>query len=164
MDHLIIPVVGSRQDGDTIHIDMTDVSEICFCKLLDPEERPITPCPLDEAQRTEALGRVAAGLRALQGKRAEEPEAERETLCGWGAGDYVSWDVPHVGVATVRITGTGSRYNPSLSYESWDGVTESVEGSAYMSLADKVRRWRRATAQERARFDDLATPAPANWF
>ncbi len=169
MDHMIIDVVGSREDGNVIHIDMTQVTKACLtCRMVDEDERPTTPCPLDQEQRREQLAGLSAALRGLQVARTQAAEAvpvEAPRVPGeWRAGDYVSWDLRHDGVNTVRITGTGTRHNTSVSYESSDGHRELVDGSMFMSLAEKTRGWRLATEEERAKFEARYRPGLQNWF
>ncbi len=163
MEHMIIDIVATRPEGDIIHVDMTKVTQACLpCRSSDLDERPTTPCPLDEAHRTVQLGQLAAAMRSVVERGEEQPEPVWDELLGWAVGDYVSWG-PNGRATTVRITGTGSRYGRSFSYESWDGYLNGVDDSIFMSLERKVANWRRATEEERETFDRLYRPAPQNW-
>ncbi|MFJ1757570.1 hypothetical protein [Kitasatospora sp. NPDC088134] len=132
----------------------------CWCKFGPEDERPTTPCPLDELRRADMLTRIATVVRAHMEQLGSQG---REELLGWAVGDYVSWDLRDDTV-TVRITGISTRYGRYLHYEDWDGHGEMVDDTVFLPLEEKVARWRRATDEERETFDRLHRPAPQNWY
>lgn len=76
------------------------------------------------------------------------------------AGQHVSYNLPHSGAATIRITAVSPGH---ISYVGTDGVHEMVEAGRYVSLADQTRTWRPATRKEAAAFEARYRPAPDNW-
>ncbi|WP_030277184.1 hypothetical protein [Streptomyces sp. NRRL B-24484] len=163
MEHQIFEIVDTVEEGPFYFVvDLNKVTRSCWCKLADEDERPATPCPLDEERRAEQLGRLSGAFRSVLERGQEQPEPVRAQLLGWSVGDYVSWDLRD-GAATVRITGISTQYGRFFTYESWDGHREGVDDSVFMSLEEKVANWRRATDEERERFDRLYRPAPQNW-
>lgn len=79
------------------------------------------------------------------------------------SGRIVAWGPPDnpciVRVLSVYRTG----YNPSISYESWDGHSEILIEDMWSTLDDYSKNWRPATEEETAEFLRLYTPAPQNW-
>ncbi|GAA2100632.1 hypothetical protein GCM10009801_73300 [Streptomyces albiaxialis] len=61
----------------------------------------------------------------------------------------------------VRITGV---YPWHITYECSDGVLESVDETAYRTLAEQTADWRPATPEEIAAFKARYRPAPVNYL
>ncbi|MFB8236112.1 hypothetical protein ACFC58_06130 [Kitasatospora purpeofusca] len=162
-DHQFFDVIETIEVTPFSFVVVPDkVTRVCVCQLAPEDERPTTPCPLDQERRTEQLGRLATAFRAALARAEEEPKPVRRELLGWAAGDYVSWD-GRDGASTVRITGVSTRYGRFIDWESTDGYEETEDDTVFMSLEAKTARWRRATDEERARFNRLYRPAPQNW-
>lgn len=70
-----------------------------------------------------------------------------------------STDAPVVRVLSVYREG----YNPSISYESFDGHSEIITSNMFASLDEQTKNWRPATEQETAAFHARYRPAPQNW-
>ena len=65
----------------------------------------------------------------------------------------------------VRILGVyREALNPSISFESSDGYSESITSNMWRSLDEQTANWRPATEEETANFLRRYTPPPQNWF